>query len=110
MSLVGTILYFVFGFGFHLYTKLFRFLTEHAFSEMGINLFWATLFVGFIVLSIGVFFTIYMYTSLFAFILYPLFIFLLGPFLVVTAIYAVYLVFKTFQERRKMAPSNEELS
>lgn len=110
MSLVGTILYFIFEFGFNLYTKLFSFLVGHAFTEMGVNLFWAVLFIGFICISIWLFFTMYMYTSLFAFILYPLFIFLLGPAIVLLAAYALYLVFKTMKERKQMAHSNEKFS
>lgn len=37
MSLAGTIIYFIFEFGFSLYTKLFSYLVGHAFTDMGIK-------------------------------------------------------------------------
>ncbi|HAA7256713.1 TPA_asm: hypothetical protein GHF66_14080 [Listeria monocytogenes] len=110
MSLAGTIIYFIFEFGFSLYTKLFSYLVAHAFTDMGVIVFWAVLFIAFVCISIWIFFTMYMYTSLFAFILYPLFIFLLGPAIVLLAAYALYLVFKTMRERKQLVHSNEKFS
>lgn len=107
MSLAGTIIYYIFEFGFNLYTKLFSFLVGHAFTDLGVNVFGAILFIAFVCISIWIFFTMYMYTSLFAFILYPLFIFLLGPAVVLLAVYALYLIIKTLKERKLIAQSNE---
>ncbi|MBF2347849.1 hypothetical protein IA932_01100 [Listeria marthii] len=50
------------------------------------------------------------YPALFAFILYPLFIFLLGPAIVLLSSYALYLVFKTMRARKQLVDSNEKFS
>ncbi|CUL24215.1 hypothetical protein E1Z16_04125 [Listeria monocytogenes] len=50
------------------------------------------------------------YPTLFAFILYPLFIFLLGPAIVLLSSYALYLVFKTMRARKQLVDSNEKFS
>lgn len=110
MSLAGTIIYFIFEFGFSLYTKLFSSLVSHAFNDMGVNVFWTVIFIAFVCISIWIFFTMYMYTSLFAFILYPLFIFLLGPAIGLLSSYALYLVFKTMRARKQLVHSNVKFS
>ncbi|CUL47624.1 hypothetical protein HXF18_10175 [Listeria monocytogenes] len=50
------------------------------------------------------------YPTLFAFILYPLFIFLHGPAIVLLSSYALYLVFKTMRARKQLVDSNEKFS
>ncbi|MBC2137497.1 hypothetical protein HCA93_14475 [Listeria innocua] len=107
MSLAGTIIYFIFEFGFSLYTKLFSYLVGHAFTDMGVNVFWSALFFGFIIVSVGIFCTIYMYTSFFALVLYPLCIFLIGPIIVIVTAYSLYLLVKILKERKQMAHSNK---
>lgn len=106
MSLVGTILYFIFGFGFNLYTKIFSFLADHALTYAGVNVFWAVLFGAFVVLSIIAFFAIYMYTSFFAIIVYPVIIALLGPATVLAAAYGIFLILKVMKEKRQAIQSN----
>ncbi|MBC1481574.1 hypothetical protein HCJ52_14035 [Listeria sp. FSL L7-1485] len=106
MSLIGTILYYIFGFGFNLYTTIFSFLADHALTDLGVNVFWAVLFSAFVILSIMGFFAIYMYTSFFAIIVYPLFIALLGPAIIIAAAYALFLLFKVFKEKKQTIRSN----
>lgn len=82
--------------------KNYLFLVDDAFKELGMNVFWSVLFFGFIIVSVDIFCIIYMYTSFFALVLYPLCI-LLGPIIVIVAAYSLYLLVRIMKERKQMA-------
>lgn len=105
MSLLGTIFYEILAFGVNSITGIFSFVAKKLSEGTEGTLFWLVILITLICVVLVSFGILFMYTSFFAFILYPLLVILLGPALVLALMYTLYVLVRSVVKKKRASES-----